>query len=285
MKKILLCAVASTAMFTLASCVSEDINPAQQKAAGEYGYINLNVTNDDALTTRAIFSTNPGTGETTLNASDWNVVVTGTTPFNGTFAGLTGQTFAAASGYTVRASNYESLAEALSQTSETAFGAPYYTGTSAEFEVTAGGTATPQVACGKAQNAKLAITLGTLTGITINSITVTGDDGSTETTANQEDRVITFHDGTNNYTSKVAYFKADDELTYNVTYTTNGTQHEFHGNLTLSAHTSNTLSIASTDTGLISLTITYDDTFDNGTTVTYTIDAATGSATSTTTEP
>lgn len=286
MKKYFMFAMAAAAMLSVTSCMNErdmDLAPSQELSAKEgVGYIRLNVSSDDEMATRAIHSTDVS-GNLHLDASSWTVSVSNTTTdpainWSGLVSELTGHPFSAATGYTVTASNYANLKAALAATSASGdFGDAYYTGTSDAFAVTAGGTAKPVITCGKAKNAKLKITLGTLTGITINSITVVGDDGEVgENPADEEDRTVTFHNGTTDNTAKYGYFKAGDELTYNVTYTTNNNPGTITGKITLAAHTSNTLSLTSTATGLITLTITYNDEFETGKTVTYTIDAATG---------
>lgn len=284
MKKYFMFAMAAAAMLSVTSCMNErdmDLAPSQELSAKEgVGYIRLNVSSDDEMATRATHSTNATGDEVSLDASNWTVSVSNTTTdpainWSGLVSELTGHPFSAATGYTVTASNYANLKAALAATPASGdFGDAFYSGTSAAFEVTAGGTATPTIVCGKAKNAKLAVSLGTLTGITINSISVVGSDGD------GGNRTIPFYSVSGqtvtNNTNKVAYFKADDELTYTVTYTTNSKPGTFSNKITLAEHTSNTLSITSTATGLITLTITYDDEFETGKTVTYTIDAATG---------
>ena len=289
MKKYFMFALATVAMLSVSSCMNEkdfDLAPDQGKIESEgYGYISLNVSSDDEMATRAIHGTNV-TGDYHLDASEWTVVVTkGTSPdittqFSGTVEELASNPFAPGTDYAVAVSNYANLAAALAANGK--FGDAYYEGaTTSAVTVTTGATTTPEIACGQAQNAKLAVSLGTLTGITITSISVVGDDGDEDN--DTEDRTVSFYsvsgETVTNNTNKVAYYMADDELTYHVTYTTNNKSGNFINKITLGAHTSNTLSITSTDTGLITLTITYNDVFGTGQTKTVTIDAATGNAT------
>ncbi len=285
MKKYFMFAMAAAAMLSVTSCMNErdmDLAPSQELSAKEgVGYIRLNVSSDDEMATRATHSTNATGDEVSLDASNWTVSVSNatlSTNWSGKVSDLASHPFSAATGYTVTASNYANLKAALAATPASGdFGDAFYSGTSAAFEVTAGGTATPTIVCGKAKNAKLAVSLGTLTGITINSISVVGSDGD------GGNRTIPFYSVSGqtvtNNTNKVAYFKADDELTYTVTYTTNSKPGTFSNKITLAEHTSNTLSITSTATGLITLTISYNDEFGTGQTKTVTIDAATGTST------
>ncbi len=285
MKKYFMFAMAAAAMLSVTSCMNErdmDLAPSQELSAKEgVGYIRLNVSSDDEMATRATHSTNATGDEVSLDASNWTVSVSNatlSTNWSGKVSDLASHPFSAATGYTVTASNYANLKAALAATPASGdFGDAFYSGTSAAFEVTAGGTATPTIVCGQAKNAKLAVSLGTLTGITINSISVVGSDGD------GGNRTIPFYSVSGqtvtNNTNKVAYFKADDELTYTVTYTTNSKPGTFSNKITLAEHTSNTLSITSTATGLITLTISYNDEFGTGQTKTVTIDAATGTST------
>ncbi len=285
MKKYFMFAMAAAAMLSVTSCMNErdmDLAPSQELSAKEgVGYIRLNVSSDDEMATRATHSTNATGDEVSLDASNWTVSVSNatlSTNWSGKVSDLASHPFSAATGYTVTASNYANLKAALAATPASGdFGDAFYSGTSAAFEVTAGGTATPTIVCGQAKNAKLAVSLGTLTGININSISVVGSDGD------GGNRTIPFYSVSGqtvtNNTNKVAYFKADDELTYTVTYTTNSKPGTFSNKITLAEHTSNTLSITSTATGLITLTISYNDEFGTGQTKTVTIDAATGTST------
>ena len=254
--------VAATTMLAMTSCVSEDQNLAPKNEAGK-GYIALNVTNDDALTTRTVNSTNPTEGQTQFSADNWTVAITGTTNFSGTVSALANEAFAAAEGYTAKVSNYTDIEAALQ--ANDGFGDAFYEGTSSAFAVTAGATSTPCIDCGQAKNAQLKVNVSAFTNVNLNSLTVVGSNS----------RTVTFKGETDN-TAKTAYFKADDELTFNVGYTANGKTGTISGKITLAEHTTNTLKLTSTATGLINLTISYDDAFDEGKTVTYQVDAATG---------
>ena len=253
MKKLFFCAVAAAATFALTSCVSEDKDLAPNTNEAGKGYIALNVTNDDALTTRTV--------QTVNDASTWTVSVSGTTNFSGTAAQLATTPFSAGTGYTITASNYADLAAALAANG--GLGDAFYTGTSESFEVTAGGTATPSVACGTAKNARLTINASAFDNITITAMKVTA--GS---------RIVEFP---TTASTTVAYFKAGEELTLAINYTAaDGAKSVTKPIAALTAATANTITLATNQNGLINLTITYDDTFTDGTSATYTFDAATG---------
>lgn len=268
MKKFYSLAVALTAMFAMTSCVSEDQDLVKNGQEAGKGYIALNLTNDEELTTRATVNV--------ADASSWYASVKQgeTEKFaKALVSGLASQSFGEGDGYTVTASNYSDLAAALADNTGDSFGKAYYEGTSESFSVSAGNTATATIACGKAQNAKLTINTAAFTNITLTSFTVSGSDGGNGT------RNVVFHDGETDNTSKAAFFKAADNLTYTIKYKAANNEEKTITNSTpiqLGAHTANTLSLASNSTGLITLSISYDDELDEGQTVSYTIDAATG---------
>lgn len=252
MKKLFISTVAVAATFALTACVSEDQNLAPNEAGK--GYIALNVTNDDALTTRAV--------QTVADPSQWYVSVTGTTPFTGTVSELGTKAFSEGTDYTIKASNYADLNAALADNE--GFGAAYYEGTSSQFDVTAGQTANASVECGKAKNALLTIDATAFSAITITSMTVSS------TT-----RLVTFPitDATTS-----AYFAAGEALTFNIKYTAaNGAEQEVSKPINkLTAATDNKIKLSTNANGLIALTITYDNELTAGETTTYTFDAATG---------
>jgi len=262
MKKILLCAVASTAMFTLASCVSEDINPAQQKAAGEYGYINLNVTNDQEFMTRA-------------NADNtWTLKLGGKATKTLTVGTLSQESLEAGD-YTVEVYNYET--EALALAANENYGAAWYTGdlgitdTSKKVTVTKGETTNATLEMGKAKNVKFKLESSVPASAAVN-ITVTGNSSS---------RALTFNKAANGeFNHTEAFFSANEQVTIGLTY--NSVELGASVTKTLSmagAGTENKLVLSTNDNGKISLTITYDETFSEGNTISYEFDAATGNVT------
>lgn len=253
MKKLFTIALAVAAMLNLASCVSEDVDLGQNGAEAGKGYISLNVTNDDALTTRTV-----------QNApSTWTVALTGQATVNST-VGTIGSTSLAAGDYSVSVYNYASEAAALAANSN--YGDAYYTGSTASDVTVSSGTTTPvNLALGTAKNAKFVI-----------QSTVPASAAITVTATGSGSRVLTFvkaADGDFDHTE--AYFAATDNVNIGVTY--NGVNLGANKTLTMGgAATENKLVITTNGNGKISLTITYDDEFTTGNTEIITFDAATG---------
>ena len=254
MKKLFISTVAVAATFALTACVSEDKNLSPNEAGK--GYIALNVTNDDALTTRA--------AQTVADPSQWyvSVNVDGTTPFTGTVSELRTEAFSAGTGYTITASNYADLNAALAANEP--YGDAYYEGTSSPFDVTAGQTANASVECGKAKNARLTIDATAFSAITIKSMTVSSTN-----------RIVNFP---NDVATTSAYFAVGEALTFNIKYTAaNGSEQVVSKPINeLTAATDNKIKLSTNANGLIALTITYDNELTPGETTTYTFDAATG---------
>lgn len=259
----------ATTMLSMSSCVSEDIDLNKKAQDPDKGYIALNVSNDDALTTRAIHSTNATGDQVSLDASDWTVSITGSTNYNGTVSGLASQSFIAATGYTATVSNYADLAAALADNTGDSYGKAFYQGTSSSFEVTKAQTVTPSITCGKAKNAKFTINASVPASA---AITITATSGSTSS------RALDFTKAANaDFDRTTAYFPAEDEVTIGVKYNNVNLDTSKAKTLKMAgAGTENTLAITTNNNGTISLTITYDDEFTTGNTQTITFDAGTG---------
>jgi hypothetical protein len=248
MKKLFLSTVAVAATFALTACVSEDQNLAPNEAGK--GYIALNVTNDDALTTRTVQNA-PAT---------WTVALTGQATVNSTVGDIGDQPLAEGT-YNVNVYNYASLDDALE-----GYGNAYYTGSQTGVAVTAGSTTPVSIEMGKAKNAKFTIQSNVPESA---AITITAAVGSS--------RTLTFTKAANatafDYTE--AFFGATDEVTINVTY--NNVALATAKTLTMKgAGTENKLIISTNGNGKISLTIKYDDEFETGNSETITFDALTG---------
>lgn len=279
MKKYFFSALAAVAMLNLTSCLSEEeVN--LTKGETEKGYINLNLSADNTLMTRA---TVQNWGEGAFNASSWWVTVTPQSPATDTYSGQIGTeskglavTPFGAGNYTVAVSNYETLKDALEINSN--LGVAYYAGSTEAnaVTVTAGGTATPMIACGTAQNAALSVNVASafsgISGATINSLTVT--DG-----VRDDDVVFVDRENSVSILNTPAYFPASTTLNYSVNYTINTVTKTYLGTITLDRATTNTLSITSNQNGSITIQISYDDTMTQDKTQTITIDAASGNAT------
>ena len=167
--------------------------------------------------------------------------------------------------YQLTVSNYESLETAL--TSNNGAGDMYFEG--AKSINLLKGTNTITVDCGKAKNSKLTVNWsGTsgVQGLKINNVQAT-----------QSSRSYTYSNASTNDQS--AFFKAGEDITCTINYTYDGDDTK-----TLSRTFSNPkaateykLNVTANNNGTITtITINYDNTFDDGVTTSITIDAATG---------
>lgn len=235
----------------LAAALCACHKPAPQLNSNNYGYIDLGISADESMGTKAVTTVDDFAG--------WTVLV-GTTPY-------TGATMPIAAGtYTVSAKNFASM-----EAANTGRGAAFYSGETAGVVVTAGSTATPTIACGKAKNARFKVVFAdTFTSIATDYSFTTKDT-----------RAIVF-DGTKEK-STPAYYPAtlDDEhpstVDYRIDYTFGTTPKVIEGTIKLgAAATEKTITIQGNSNGTITINITYDDTFGNGGAEEITIDGATG---------
>jgi hypothetical protein len=220
----------------MVSCTNEEIpTPAEQ-----YGYINVNVSNDplveNATQTRA----------EVRDIANWFVM-----------AGdidLTEGNKVPAGTYTVTAQSHANMAAALE-----GWGEAYYYGAAEKVEVTAGQTATANINCGKAKNGRITTSFNLAAVFTDVSITV--------------DRNLTFKKENEN---QKAYF-APGEVSYTLKYKYNGSEEKSIAKaVTVAAGTEHIISVSSNSNGTITVNITYDDTFANGDDQNINFDAATG---------
>lgn len=275
MKKFFLCAVAVAATMSLTSCLSEEET---NLTNAEKGYISLDVTAENALTTRA-------TTDVKEAPDSWTVALAG--PESKTVTvGTLASTPLTPGDYTVNVYNYATLADANNANSY--YGDAYYTGNlgmTGENEntitVTTGAQAQATIACGKAKNAKLSIETN-IPETSVLNITVTN---------NRDDRSLTFKKTAeeNVLDHATAFFTAGSTLTFEISYTIYGHSGNNTGKtntlLIGGAGTENKLIISSDQTGTITFTtITYDNGFDDGQKQTITIEAATGNVLSVTNE-
>jgi len=275
MKKFFMCAVAVAATMSLTSCLSEEET---NLTNAEKGYISLDVTAENALTTRA-------TTDVKEAPDSWTVALAG--PESKTVTvGTLASTPLTPGDYTVNVYNYATLAEANNANSY--YGDAYYTGNlgmTGENEntitVTTGAQAQATIACGKAKNAKLSIETN-IPETSVLNITVTN---------NRDNRSLTFKKTAeeNVLDHATAFFTAGSTLTFEISYTIYGHSGNNTGKtntlLIGGAGTENKLIISSDQTGTITFTtITYDNGFDDGQKQTITIEAATGNVLSVTNE-
>ena len=227
------------------ACVSDaDLDVADNK-----GYINVSVSADNSMETRAV--------QTVSDFSGWTVKV-GETAWTGSTQGFSAGT------YTVTAMNYNDVAAALE--ANNSYGAAWYTGTQESVQITAGQQTSVTIQCGKAKNARvraeIADNMPSISDVQI-KVYKTGD-------SSRQPVLST--------TNTTAYFEASTEISYEISYQYNG------GSKTLSPQTltlgaagyENVISIKSNQNGSINITVSYDGEFTPNGTSTITIDAATG---------
>ena len=223
----------------MTSCTNEEIiTPAEQ-----YGYINVNVTNEpleeNVAQTRA----------TVADYKTW-VVTAGDND-------LTKDNKVPAGTYTVTAKSHTNMDAALAL--EDNWGVAYYEGRHENLEVKAGQTATANINCGKAKNGRITTSFNLAAVFTDVSITV--------------DRNLTFKKENEN---QKAYF-APGEVSYTLKYKYNGSEEKSIAKaVTVAAGTEHIISVSSNSNGTITVNITYDDTFANGDDQNINFDAATG---------
>lgn len=223
----------------MVSCTNEEIiTPAEQ-----YGYINVNVTNEpleeNVAQTRA----------TVADYKTW-VVTAGDKD-------LTKDNKVPAGTYKVTAKSHTNMDAALAL--EDKWGVAYYEGSAENIVVAAGQTATAEISCGKAKNGRITTSFNLAEVFTDVSIEV-----GRELTFNKDNQ------------SKKAYFEPG-EVSYTLKYKYNGSEEKsIPGAVTVAAGTEHIISVSSNSNGTITVNITYDDTFADGDDQNINFDAATG---------
>ena len=238
--------------FLLAAC--QDANePYSPK-----GHIQLRVSADDALRTRAMQDVD--------DVSSWYAVVSNETEtlYDQQIGDVLGARDFEPGTYSVGVRNYNDIDAAIA--AKNGWGDAYYTGSARDIEVSAGGTAYVHIACGRALNAKFRLDFSEFSGI-IDAFNITAP------------KVLTFAhaDGT---LAREAFFAPNATLTYAITYTIgNETKTTDAKTLTLGgAATVSILKIKSDIYGNINVSLTCDDEFEGDVESDITIDAASGSA-------
>lgn len=223
----------------MVSCTNEEIpTPAEQ-----YGYINVNVSNDPLVENIA------QTRAEVADITQW-VVMAGDKD-------LTEDNKVPAGTYTVTAKSHANMSAALTLNDK--WGAAYYEGSVENVEVTAGQTATANIDCGKAKNGRITTSFNLADVFTNYSITV--------------DRELIFTEG--NKTNK-AYFEPGS-VTYTLKYKYNGgAEMSKTGSVNVVAGTEHIISVSSNQNGTISVNITYEESFEDGADQNINFDAATG---------
>lgn len=243
MKKILFAAMALGMCMT--SCMNEEFPNAVQ-----YGYINLNVSNDPVMVTRAGDPT--WQFSATKNSESYGGIVSGA---NKVPAGT----------YIITAKSHSSIDEA--NTVHT-YGEPYFEGASDETVISAGESKSVEINCGKAKNSKLTLVNN------LNSNVFT----DVKLNATSHDRNLSLSSENSS-----AFYSIGTTVAYNINYTYNGedekTINNDGENYTINISTAATdyqIKLTSTDNGNIHVSVTYNGEFDTIESEDFTIDAATG---------
>ena len=243
MKKVIFALVAAS--MTMTSCMNEEFHNATS-----YGQLNVNVSNDLQMNTRA-------------SVSDWSTWTVKANDGTSEISLTTASTKVKEGTYTVSAQSHASEAAALQDND--GWGAAFYQGTAAPVEVTAGSKKDVTVECGTAKNARLKVQFSLISNFTEYSLTA----------VTAPNRNLVFN--ASNSSTALAYYGATEVVNYTLSYKYNGTRKEIPGQITMKgAATENIISIASNDNGTISVTVNYDDTFGTGNSENLVFDAATG---------
>ena len=264
MKKIYFAALA----MTLTACVSnEDLNPVDN-----YGYIDVNVSNDPVMVTRADHLVS-GT-----DLSSWTITATNTGQQGLTYD-LKESNVVPAGKYKIEVSSHSSM-EAANEAGEGKLGAPYYTcETSVEgssyndqtvnqhVTVIAGKTSTSTIYCGSAKNTRIkldnqlnqGLSEGTFSNVSLNAEAVDGRPAVTLSHGN------------------TAYYKPSTTIDYSISYTYGGSSKQITDLQiqTGDAATEKIITLISNSSGQITVTISVNDQFETSV-ENLTFDAATG---------
>ena len=267
MKKTILLASATLAALSFTSCNNEvDMF---QPFGSEKATINLNITNDDAVTTRA------GEGVKTADKTKWYAKIDtyNSETFNQTtWDAKTWVTASTLEGvtrtpgdYVIQVANYPGEAAAYDNTVNYGAGDAYYTLTRNNINLKAGVNELT-FECETAKNARVALDWDGAKNV--NGLTMT----SVVATQTSKSRSYTF---TGNGT---AYFYAGVDIVCTINYTYNNASKSIQKTITApTAATQYAFNVSANSNGTITtLTITYNDAFGNGTPVSAEIDAATG---------
>lgn len=244
MKKIYLAALT----LAMTACVSnDDLNPVDN-----YGYIDVNVSNDPIVETRA-----------TINGKDW-IVKIGVQNYTGT-----NQAFEAGT-YEILVKSHENCSTATGTTTD--WGEAYYSNENATDEnktisVEAGKTATKNINCGQAQNSRMTVefTQQFITVFPTYKLNVTSP------------KELEFNQTNNKTNGQYAYFAANANISFTITYAKQGGEDKttLPREINLgAAGTEKIIYVTANTHGNIQLNITTTG-FDT-TTETLTFDAATG---------
>lgn len=246
MKKTFL--FAALAAFSMISCTNNELPEAEVG----YGYINVNVSNDAVVETRA--------SETVSSIEGWQIKTKKGT--EGNLEDWSSNKAYAAGEYTVFAQNYAD--EAAWKAANANWGAAFYQG-SGNVTVAAGQTNSAIIDCKTAKNAKLTVNIGELPS-TFTDVKVL--------VKRSNDITLTFP--TEGHTE--AFFGATETVSFSLSYKYNSADKTIlDKTITMKgAATNNIINVTANSNGLISVTIKVDETFENVNNETLTFDGATG---------
>lgn len=236
------------------ACVSDaDLDVADNK-----GYINVSVSADNSMETRA--------SQEVTNFDKWTIKV-GETVWTSSTQGISAGT------YTVTATNYATIEDALAANAP--YGEAWYSGKKESVQITAGKQTSVSIDCGKAKNARVRADIQSgMPSISDVEIKVykTGD--------TRRQPVLSTTNTTAYFEASTAESSVSVSITYVISYKygNNSNRTELPTKtLTLGkAAQENVIKITSNTNGSINISVSYDNTFDNGGEESITIDAATG---------
>lgn len=238
--------------FLLAACQQESEPP----TAATKGYIQLRLSADDALHTRAL--------QDVEDVSTWYAVVSNgsETLYDQQISGELGARPFDPGTYSIDVRNYNDVDAA--NNAKGGWGDAYYIGSASNIEVSAGGTAYVHIACGRALNAKFRLDYSGFSGI-INALTI----------STPKELTFAYADGT---LAREAFFPPRSILTYTINYTIgDDTKTTEPQTLTLGdAATVSILKIKSDIYGILTISLTCDDEFEDNAESDIIINAASG---------
>ena len=255
MKKIYLAALT----LAMTACVSnDDLNPVDN-----YGYIDVNVSNDPVMVTRA-------EGENTDNKVVENLEEWYITTKQGEQDEIVwnAQKSYPAGDYTVMARSAQTMNAANTKNT---FGIAYYEG-SFSVNVSPGETADAIISCGKALNSRLKLDITELNNNLFTNVTL-----SAQATDEQTPRNLTSD-------NPIAYYTPNSIVNYTIKYNYNGAESQTtvptNGSYSINigeAATESTIKLKSNSNGTIEIVkITYNDEFTSSDPEVKEFDAATG---------
>ena len=234
------------------ACVSDaDLDVADNK-----GYINVSVSADNSMETRDI--------QTVSDFSKWTIKV-GDIVWESSTQGIEAGT------YKVTATNYATIEDALA--ANNTYGEAWYSGEKEPVQITAGKQTSVPIECGKAKNARVRADIQSkMPSISEVQIKVhKKNDTDRQPVLSMENTTAYFEASTESSSVEIIY-----EISYK--YGSNSDRTTLNAKtLTLGmAAQENVIKITSNTNGSINISVSYDDTFDDGGKESITIDAATG---------